>query len=238
MPIAIGKDQIRENKPYDKWGLRNAQRRRQDLAETCGRLCCCATTGCLWFMLITQWRILRNTNRDVRNVMTILSIVGHKKSSISWLPLHQVPPLAMAVAHQLSRMETLSIEFVTNYVRTIQKRMLLDRWNLLLQANLFRVSYDPKRQLKLPHDYAYSNGKRIRLSNCGLVGRSARRGQDKNQTRTICGLGYQSKESSLCENAGQSTVEEKSWGSGFSNLSMISRMILLVRTRIDAVLER
>ena len=31
--------------------------------------------------------------------------------------------------------------------------------NTLLQANLFRVSYDPKRVLKLPHDYAYSNGK-------------------------------------------------------------------------------
>ncbi len=31
--------------------------------------------------------------------------------------------------------------------------------NTLMQANLFRVSYDPKRPLKLPHDYAYSNGK-------------------------------------------------------------------------------
>lgn len=31
--------------------------------------------------------------------------------------------------------------------------------NTLMQANLFRVSYDPKRILKLPHDYAYSNGK-------------------------------------------------------------------------------
>ncbi len=31
--------------------------------------------------------------------------------------------------------------------------------NTLMQANLSRVSYDPKRVLKLPHDYAYSNGK-------------------------------------------------------------------------------
>ncbi|MCC6508075.1 MAG: DUF1549 domain-containing protein [Pirellulaceae bacterium] len=31
--------------------------------------------------------------------------------------------------------------------------------NQLLQANLFRVSFDTKRGLKLPHDYAYSNGK-------------------------------------------------------------------------------
>ena len=31
--------------------------------------------------------------------------------------------------------------------------------NTLMQANLFRVSYDPKRVLKLPKDYAYSNGK-------------------------------------------------------------------------------
>ena len=31
--------------------------------------------------------------------------------------------------------------------------------NQILQANLFRVSFDPKRPLKLPHDYAYSNGK-------------------------------------------------------------------------------
>lgn len=31
--------------------------------------------------------------------------------------------------------------------------------NTLMQANLFRVSYDPKRPLKLPHDYGYSNGK-------------------------------------------------------------------------------
>lgn len=31
--------------------------------------------------------------------------------------------------------------------------------NQILQANLFLVSFDPKRALKLPHDYAYSNGK-------------------------------------------------------------------------------
>lgn len=31
--------------------------------------------------------------------------------------------------------------------------------NQLLQANLFRVSFDPKRKLKLPHDYQYENGK-------------------------------------------------------------------------------
>lgn len=31
--------------------------------------------------------------------------------------------------------------------------------NQLLQANLFRVSFDPKRKLKLPHDYQYDNGK-------------------------------------------------------------------------------
>ncbi|HBE68862.1 MAG TPA: hypothetical protein DDW52_12010 [Planctomycetaceae bacterium] len=31
--------------------------------------------------------------------------------------------------------------------------------NLLLQANLFRVSFNPKRVLKLPHDYQYSDGK-------------------------------------------------------------------------------
>jgi hypothetical protein len=31
--------------------------------------------------------------------------------------------------------------------------------NLLLQANLFRVSFDPVRKLKLPHDYQYDNGK-------------------------------------------------------------------------------
>lgn len=31
--------------------------------------------------------------------------------------------------------------------------------NQILQANLFRVAFDPKRPLKLPHDYAYSNGK-------------------------------------------------------------------------------
>ncbi len=39
------------------------------------------------------------------------------------------------------------------------KANVVGSMNLLLQANLFRVSYDPKRQLKLPHDYAYSNGK-------------------------------------------------------------------------------
>lgn len=31
--------------------------------------------------------------------------------------------------------------------------------NLLAQANLTRVSFDPKRVLKLPHDYQYSDGK-------------------------------------------------------------------------------
>ncbi len=31
--------------------------------------------------------------------------------------------------------------------------------NLLVQANLFRVSFDASRKLKLPHDYQYDNGK-------------------------------------------------------------------------------
>lgn len=31
--------------------------------------------------------------------------------------------------------------------------------NLLVQANLYRISFDPKRKLKLPQDYRYDNGK-------------------------------------------------------------------------------
>lgn len=31
--------------------------------------------------------------------------------------------------------------------------------NLILQANLFRVSFDTARKLKLPHDYQYDNGR-------------------------------------------------------------------------------
>ncbi|RMF41443.1 MAG: DUF1549 domain-containing protein [Planctomycetota bacterium] len=39
------------------------------------------------------------------------------------------------------------------------EKRLSGSMNLLVQANLFRVSFDPKRKLKLPHDYQYDNGK-------------------------------------------------------------------------------
>ncbi|GIW98041.1 MAG: hypothetical protein KatS3mg111_1374 [Pirellulaceae bacterium] len=38
-------------------------------------------------------------------------------------------------------------------------KRLAGSMNLLMQANLFRVSFDAKRKLKLPHDYQYDNGK-------------------------------------------------------------------------------
>ncbi len=39
------------------------------------------------------------------------------------------------------------------------EKRLVGSMNLLVQANLYRVSFDPKRKLKLPHDYQYDNGK-------------------------------------------------------------------------------
>ncbi len=43
--------------------------------------------------------------------------------------------------------------------KTDPKAVVNGSLSVVMQVNLYRVSYDVKRALKLPHDYAYSNGK-------------------------------------------------------------------------------
>ncbi|MEZ6138875.1 MAG: DUF1549 domain-containing protein [Pirellulaceae bacterium] len=80
--------------------------------------------------------------------------------------------------------------------------------NLLVQANLFRVSFNATRKLKLPHDYQYDNGKPNEVVEPKVLWGDIPSDAKQLSPRAICQMAYQQRESPVRQNNRKPSMEE------------------------------